>query len=154
MIELTQIINKGNFYYNQAVNAQTELFHSMELGANDQGNTDTDSLGEWWTFCLEEYKEGYDELSFILGEFKPYLKKHKFEYVTNDEDSDLLTVDEYLEYVTDEEDSDLLTVEECLQEEEYLIAKKAHDNLSSLFSDLTKSDDLVNKANLELMYLE
>ena len=115
----------------------------MELGADDQGNTDIDSLVEWWIFCLNEYKEGYDELSFVLAEFKPYLKKHKFEYVTNEERLEMLTV----------EDSDLLTVEECLQKKEYLIAKEAHDNLSNVFSDLTKSDNLADKVNLELMYL-
>ena len=145
MTELTQIIKKGTSYYNQIINAQTELYHSMELGADDQGNTDICCLGEWWLFCLEEYKKGYYELSFTLADFKPYLQEHKFEYVTEEED---------LEYLIGEEDSDLLTVEECLEEEELLIAKKAFDNLCNLLSDLTPVDDLVNKINFELMYLE
>lgn len=158
MIELSQIINKGTHYYNQAINARTELFHSMELGADDQGNTDTDSLGEWWTFCLNEYKEGYDKLSFTLAEFKPYLEKNKFEYVADEEDSDLLTAEEFFEYAANEEDSDLLTVEKCLEyvaDEEYLVAKKARDNIIlNLLSNLIPVDDLRHKAKLELLYLD
>ena len=115
MIELTQIINKGTSYFNQAINAKTELYHSMELGTDDQGNTNIKSLLKWWTFCLNEYKQGYDELSFILAEFKPYLQKRKFEYVTDEEDLEMLTV----------ENSDLLTVEECLQKKRILNSKRS-----------------------------
>ena len=136
MTELAQIINKLKSYINQAVNAKAELYHSMEFSANEVGNTNTYSLGEWWTFCLEEYKEGYCNLLSTLAKLEPYLRKYKFQYESNDEDSDILTE------------------EECLQEQEYLIAKRATENILKILSCLPKINDLVNKINLELDYLE
>ena len=129
MIELTRTINEASSYFDQAFNAQKELFHSMEFCTNDQGNTDTDSLAEWWILCLEEYKEGYCKLLSILAELEPYLKNYKFQYLTGKEDLDILT------------------------EAQYLVAKEAIEITFNILSDLTPIDDLLKRVNLELMYL-
>ena len=129
MIELTQTINEANSCLDQAFNAQEELFHSMEFCTDDRGNTDTDSLAEWWILCLEEYKEGYCKLLSILAELEPYLKNYKFQYLTGKEDLDMLT------------------------EAQYSLAKEAVETIFNILYDLPPIGDLLKKVNLELKYL-